>query len=87
MKISSTEIRRYVTGDRIKALKKTEGGVPTIVDSTIFAQARKAAQDFPDYREDSIEELRQQLGDEIYQVDSSEVAEKLLGRSLVDQVE
>ncbi len=87
MKISSDEIRRIVIDGNVGKTGTFGGHVKGAVDSSIFAQARIAALNTPDIRQDEIDVLRARLDADSYPIDSDQVAEKLICRAISDQVE
>jgi len=87
MKISSDEIRRIVNDGNVGKTGTFGGQVQGAVDSSIFAQARAAALNTPDIRQDEIKGIRARLDADSYPIDSDQVAEKLICRAISDQVE
>lgn len=51
-----------------------------------FQLALKAAKEAPEVREAKVAALKQAVADGTYSVPASEIAEKMLGRSLVDRI-
>ncbi len=55
-------------------------------DVEAYYAARQAIRDLPDIREDRLAKIEKQVKSGTYEVKDEEVAEKMIGRSLVDKL-
>ncbi|KAB2953640.1 flagellar biosynthesis anti-sigma factor FlgM [Heliorestis acidaminivorans] len=100
MKISSNQIQNILKMygvDRVE--KKTEARpadkvqkmgkdkVSLSEDARLLQAASKVIQETPEIREEVVEKLRQKIESGTYNVSGEKIAEKMIGRSLIDRLE
>lgn len=55
-------------------------------DAKAYSMVKQAIKDLPDIREDRLAKIQKQVKTGTYEVTNEEVAEKMIGRSLVDEL-
>lgn len=97
MIISNKQVQNILKLERINSLKKKEPLKETAAvsknDSLVLSDraqelnfAKEQVLKSPEVRADKIRELKKQIEEGNYQVSWDEVAEKMIGRSLVDEL-
>lgn len=98
MKISRGQIQNVIKAysqqpPSSKPIKEKKGLPPVKEDQVVISQraremnlAREAATRAPEVREEKVEEIKNSLATGTYNVSGEEIAEKILGRALVDKL-
>lgn len=97
MMISKTQIQQVVKqyGENTKTKKSEQSSAAPIaskLDSVTLSkqameiqQVQKALKEIPDVRDEKVREMREQIESGNYNVSGEEIAEQMLGRTIVDR--
>jgi negative regulator of flagellin synthesis FlgM len=87
-------IQQYQANGQTKPEPDKQAGVNTVQEEKVslstkgmdIQQARKAINDLPDVRTEKVEDLRNQIEQGTYHVNGEDIAEKMIGESLIDVI-
>ncbi len=89
-------LAQYLKKDSAFSLKKKEeiskvfkGDIDKITlsqDTQAYLKTKEAIKKLPDTRADKLAKIQQQIKSGTYEVNNEEVAEKMIGRSLIDEL-
>lgn len=96
MMISKTQIqqvlKQYGENTKVRKSDKTSAAPMQQKDSVVLSkqgldiqQMQKALKDIPDVREEKVQEVKEQIRSGNYNVSGEEIAEQILGRTVVDR--
>ncbi|MBN2515999.1 MAG: flagellar biosynthesis anti-sigma factor FlgM [Deltaproteobacteria bacterium] len=87
-------IQQYQANGQVNPESDKQAGINTVQEEKVslsakgrdIQQARKAINNLPDVRTEKVEDLRNQIEQGTYHVNSEEIAEKMIGESLIDVI-
>ncbi len=86
LKAYADQMRRKQDNKPVQQAEETGHEVKLSAASQDFMAAMQALKDVPEVDEDRVQALKQQIDSRTYQLDSQQIARKMLNRSLVDRM-
>jgi len=72
--------------ERVKAWQEEAYKIAVSRDAEAYSAAKQAIRELPDVREEILAKIQKQVKSGTYEVNDEKVAEKMIGRSLVDKL-